>query len=318
MVSNQRDVDFMYVSGKSRFRCNAFFQQRGLSISLRLINESIFTIEQLGLPQICKSLCEQTQGLVLVVGPTGHGKSTSLAAMIDYINETRAVHMITIEDPVEFIFKDKMSTIEQRELNYDTVSFKGALKAAMRQDPDILMVGEMRDLETIRAAITLAETGHLVFATLHTNSAPLAIDRLIDVFPPSQQSQVRLQLSTCLSAIISQRLLPIEGKGRALAYEVMIVTNAIRNMIRDENVHMIPNVIQTSAKDGMISLDKCLSNLVLQGIVSYATACEYAQNRENLKHLVGTENLENSTATNEDVDEILDEDIDEDLILDED
>jgi len=285
-LEENRDVDFVYVHGDIRFRGNAFFQQRGLSVSLRLINDSIFSIEQLGLPSICKDFCKQTQGLVIVVGPTGHGKSTSLASMLNHINETRAVHIVTVEDPVEFIFHDKLSTIEQREVYYDTVSFSSALKAAMREDPDVLMVGEMRDLETIRSVITMAETGHLVFATLHTNSAPMAIDRLIDVFPPEQQGQIRMQLSNSLSAIISQRLIPDPQGGRILAFEVLVANNAIRTMIRDNKGHQIPNAIQTSGQDGMISLDKCLAKLVAHGIIPMSTANQYAQNKENLGSLI--------------------------------
>jgi len=285
-LEENRDVDFIYVHGNIRFRGNAFFQQRGLSLSLRLINDSIYSIDQLGLPKICKTLCQQTQGLIIVVGPTGHGKSTSLAAMIDHINMNRALHVVTVEDPVEFIFHDKMSTIEQREVYYDTVSFSSALKAAMREDPDVLMVGEMRDLETIRSVITMAETGHLVFATLHTNSAPMAIDRLIDVFPPEQQGQIRMQLSNSLSAIISQRLIPDPHGGRILAFEVLVANNAVRTMIRDNKSHQIPNAIQTSAQDGMISLDKCLAKLVANNIIPMSTANQYAQNKENLGSLI--------------------------------
>lgn len=287
-LEKSRDVDFIYIHGDHRFRGNAFFQQRGLSVSLRLINDVIYSIEDLGLPRICEELCMQHQGLIAVVGPTGHGKSTSLAAMVNHVNLNKAVHIITVEDPVEFIFHDAQSTIEQRELNYDTVSFEAALKSAMRQDPDVLMIGEMRDLETIRSAITMAETGHLVFGTLHTNSAPLAVERLIDVFPPEQQSQIRMQLSNCISAVISQRLIPLPKGGRVLAYEVMIANDAVKNLIRDGKVHHIPNVIQTSGQNGMISLDKCLACLVQEGILPVDIARMYAQDKENMQNLIDT------------------------------
>jgi len=284
-LEKDRDLDFVYVHGHIRFRCNAFFQQRGLSLSLRLINESSYSIDDLGLPDICKELCKKKQGLIIFVGPTGCGKSTSLAAMINHINDTRAVHIITAEDPVEYVFEDKMATIEQREVHYDTTGFEAALRAAMREDPDVLMVGEMRDLETIRSAITMAETGHLVFATLHTNSAPLALDRLIDVFPASQQSQIRMQLSSSIEAILSQRLIPLEEGGRVLAYEVMIANNAVRNMIRDKKVHQLPNVIQTSAQDGMVSLDKCLAELAKRNVIPKNIARQNAHNVDDFDHL---------------------------------
>jgi twitching motility protein PilT len=285
-LDSSRDVDFVYIHGKIRFRGNAFFQQRGLSVSLRMISEAYYTIDDLGLPEICKYLCKQNQGLIIFVGPTGCGKSTSLAAMINYINKNRALHIITVEDPVEYVFQDEMSTIEQREVHYDAISFKSALRAAMRQDPDVLMVGEMRDLETIRSAVTMAETGHLVFGTLHTNSAPLALDRLIDVFPADQQAQIRMQLSTSISAIISQRLIPLDSGGRVLAYEVMIANDAVRNLIRDQKIYQLPNVIQTSAQDGMISYDRCLAELVLDKIISIDIGRQYAHNKEEFEHLV--------------------------------
>jgi len=285
-LEKDRSVDFIFIHGDTRFRGNAFFQQRGLSMSLRVINESIYEISELGLPTVCHELCQKNQGLILIVGPTGHGKSTTLASMINEINETRALHIITVEDPVEFIFHDKLSTIEQRELYYDTNSFPNALKAAMRQDPDVLMVGELRDLETIRSAITMAETGHLVLATLHTNSAHLAIDRLIDAFPSGQQGQIRMQLSNSLAAIISQRLIPAPEGGRVLAYEVLVANSAIRAMIRDKKVYHIPNAIQTSANEGMISLDKCLAVLVSENILPLSTAKNYAQDRDNFYGLI--------------------------------
>ncbi len=288
-LERQKDIDFIYSHGNIRFRGNAFFQQRGLSVSLRRINEIIHSFNDLGLPPICKQLCSKHQGLILLVGPTGCGKSTTLATMIQHINDTRATHIITVEDPVEYIFHDNLSTIEQRELHYDTLSFDSALKAAMRQDPDVLMVGEMRDLETIRAAITMAETGHLVFATLHTNSAPLAIERLIDVFPAEQHSQVRTQLSNNVEAIISQRLIPVSNGDRLLAFEVMVGTDAIKNLIRDEKTHHIPNAIQTSAQDGMISMDRCLAMLIAAEQIPLDEALPYADNQENLQHLLSSE-----------------------------
>jgi len=285
-LEEKRDIDFIFVHKKVRFRGNAFFQQRGLSVSLRVINEEIYSIKDLGLPSICRDVCNKTQGLVLVVGPTGHGKSTTLAAMIDYVNKNKAVHIITVEDPVEFIFKDDVATIEQRELHSDASSFSRALKAAMRQDPDVLMVGEMRDLATVHSAISMAETGHLVFTTLHTNSAPLAISRLIDIFPAEQQGQIRMQLSNSLSAIISQRLIPIPAGGRVLAYEVLVATPAVRAMIRDQKIHQIPNAIQTARDEGMISLDKCLAALVSHQVLPLSTAFQYAQDKENLNNLI--------------------------------
>jgi twitching motility protein PilT len=274
------ELDLSYeIKGLSRFRVNVFRQRGAIGSVLRAIPIKIKTIDDLMLPPVTKDICMRPRGLVLVTGPTGSGKSTSLAAMVDHINRNRRCHILTIEDPIEFLHVDRMSEINQREIGMDTHSFAAALKHCMRQNPDVILVGEMRDLETISLAITAAETGHLVFATLHTTDAPQTIDRVIDVFPPEQQEQIRTQLSVTLLAIISQTLLPrIDITGRVAAFEIMIATSAIRSLIREGKTHQIYTDVQTGAQHGMQSLDQCLINLVKQRLVSYEEALSKSSN----------------------------------------
>jgi twitching motility protein PilT len=274
------EMDLSYeIKGLSRFRVNVFRQRGYVGAVLRAIPIKIKTIDDLMLPPVIKDICLRPRGLVLVTGPTGSGKSTSLAAMVDHINRNRRSHILTIEDPIEFLHTDRMSEINQREIGMDTHSFAAALKHCMRQNPDVILVGEMRDLETISLAITAAETGHLVFATLHTTDAPQTIDRVIDVFPPEQQEQIRTQLSVTLLSIISQTLLPrMDVTGRVAAFEVMIATSAIRSLIREGKTHQIYTDIQTGADLGMQSLDQCLINLVKQRLVSYENALSKSSN----------------------------------------
>ncbi len=272
---------------RSRFRVN-FYRERGsIAAAFRLISSSIPTCRDLNLPPLLETLTERPRGLILVTGPTGSGKSTSLAAMINFINMTRACHLITIEDPIEYLHQHKLSLINQRELGGDTRSFNNALRASLREDPDVLLVGEMRDTETIALAITAAETGHLVFATLHTNSAPESIDRMIDVFPPGQQEQIRIQLANNIVAIISQQLLPRAGApGRVPANEIMIATPAIRNLIRENKTHQIPSMIQTSGGLGMTTMDQCLRDLYQKGVVTLDEVMSRANNVEELKKMI--------------------------------
>lgn len=283
----QKEIDFSYdFKEKARFRINIFFQRGNISIALRLIPAKIRTIEELNLPPILHYFTKTNQGFVLVCGPSSHGKSTTLAALIDEINQTRTEHIITIEDPIEYLFEPKRSMIEQREVASDTLSFAKALRSTFRQDPDVIMIGEMRDSETMATAITAAETGHLVFATLHTNSAAQTIHRIVDSFPPEQQNQIRAQLSGSLLGIISQRLIPTI-KGRLVpACEVMIMTPAIANLIRENKIHEIPMVIETSAETGMISLNRSLANLIREGEISLENALNYSLNPAELKMLL--------------------------------
>jgi twitching motility protein PilT len=263
------ETDFSFaLQDLCRFRINAFHQRGEVSIAARLIPTEIPTIEQLGMPAILYDLAKKPQGLILVTGPTGSGKSTTLAAMIDYVNSNDAKHIITLEDPIEYLHDHKKSIVNQREIGVDTQSFANGLRAALRQDPDIILVGEMRDLETISTAITAAETGHLVLATLHTSSAATTIDRIIDVFPPHQQSQVRIQLANVLQGIISQRLfVKKEGRGRVAATEILIQTAAVANLIRSEKVHQIRNVIQTSRSLGMHTLEASIQQQLAEGLI---------------------------------------------------
>jgi twitching motility protein PilT len=266
------------------------YRDRGsVAAAFRLIASKIPTVEELRLPVILKSLCEKPRGLILVTGPTGSGKSTSLAAMINHINTSHAHHIITIEDPIEYLHEHKLCVINQRELGMDTKSFNNALRASLREDPDILLVGEMRDVETISLAVTAAETGHLVFATLHTNSAAESVDRMVDVFPPGQQEQIRVQLSNNLIAIVSQQLLPhASGKGRVPANEVMIASSAIRNLIREAKSHQITSMIQTSAQMGMFTMDQCLRDLYMKGWVKLEDVMARCSNVEELKKMLAT------------------------------
>ena len=285
------ELDFAYgLQKKARFRINIFRDKGSVAASLRLIPTRIPTIQDLGLPPIIEKLTHTKRGLILVTGPTGSGKSTTLAAMIHHINLNRSEHIITIEDPIEYLHSHKMSVINQRELGTDTKSFPNALRASLREDPDIILVGEMRDLDTMQLAISAAETGHLVFATLHTNSAASSVDRIVDGFPPGQQSQVRLQLSNNIQAIIAQQLIPRStGQGRVAVQEIMIATAAIRNLIREAKAHQITSVIQTSAQVGMITTDQALRDAYLKGVITYEAAMSRAHNQEELKKMLATE-----------------------------
>ncbi len=287
ILLKDKEFDFSFAFGDiGRFRVNAFHERGNLAAALRLIPTEILSIEQLGLPAIVSKFADYPRGLVLITGPTGSGKSTSLAAIIDKINNERAAHIVTIEDPIEFTHKSKKSVVVQREVHYDTYSFSAALRSSLRQDPDVVLIGEMRDLETIAAAITIAETGHLVLATLHTNSASQSIDRMIDVFPPHQQPQIRTQLSNMLMAICSQRLIPAIGGGRMAAAEILIATSAVRNIIREGKSHQLEAVIQTGAEYGMQSMDKTLVSLIHQGTISYDEARNVAVDIEELDRLM--------------------------------
>ena len=265
----EKDLDFAYENKEGfRFRVNVQFEKGNVSLSARTIPADIPKIEDIEMPDIVYELCSLDRGLILVTGPTGCGKSTSLAAMINYINETRRVNIITLEDPIEFIFKNQRSIIRQRQLGNDMLSFQDGLVHVLRQDPNVIMVGEMRNLETIAATITLAETGHLVFATLHTYSAAQTIDRIIDIFPPYQQNQIRMQVSITLQAIIAQKLVPRKDGGRVAAREILINTPAIANLVRENKVSQIKTSIQTSAKEGMITMDNAMGNLYKKGLIS--------------------------------------------------
>ncbi len=285
------ELDFSYAlpKGRARFRVNLYRDRGAVAAAFRLISSRIPTVRELNLPPLLDQLTERPRGLILVTGPTGSGKSTSLAAMINHININTAVHIITIEDPIEYLHTHKQSLINQRELGQDTKSFNNALRASLREDPDVLLVGEMRDVETISLAITAAETGHLVFATLHTNNAAESIDRMVDVFPPGQQEQIRVQLSNNLVAIVSQQLLPrATGKGRIPANEIMIATPAIRNLIREGKTHQIPSTIQTSGGLGMFTMDQCLRDHYMKGLITLEEALSRCQNQEELKKMIST------------------------------
>ena len=296
MTDKQRELfkknleyDFSYgLAGVARFRVNAFYQRGSIAAAFRRIPFEIPPLDSLGVPEIAHSIINEERGFVLVTGPTGHGKSTTLAAMIDEINANKSVHILTIEDPIEYLFGHKRSVIAQRELGGDTLSFPNALRSALREDPDVILVGEMRDYETIATALTAAETGHLVFATLHTNSAAQSIDRIVDVFPPHQQEQVKTQLSSVLLAIFSQQLLPrADNSGLVLATEVLIANPAVRNLIREGKSFQIPSIIQTSANLGMQTMETSLKGLVNKGLITYEQGLQYAFNKENFIHLMG-------------------------------
>lgn len=263
-LEQKRDIDFSYgIADLVRFRVNVFYQRSALSLAFRIISKEIPSVESLGLPDITKKLVQQPYGLFLVTGPTGSGKSTSLAALIDYVNQTLNRHIITLEDPIEYLHEHKQSIIEQREVGSDTVSFKKGLRASLRQDPDIILVGELRDMDTISTAITASETGHLVLGTLHTSDAAGSIERMIDVFPGGQREQIRLMLANVLLGIMSQRLFPNKkGDGRVAATEMLINNPAIKNLIRAEKMHQIPNVLQTSADQGMHTMEMSIKKLI--------------------------------------------------------
>ncbi|MBT4130651.1 MAG: PilT/PilU family type 4a pilus ATPase [Candidatus Marinimicrobia bacterium] len=262
----QKDADLAIEIGSYRYRANFYHISTGLAVVMRKIDTEIPSMELLGLPEIVHQISESENGLILVTGPTGSGKSTSLAAMIDKINGERQANIITIEDPIEFIHPNKRSIVSQREVGRDTISFSRALRASLREDPDVILVGEMRDLETIQLALTAAETGHLVFGTLHTNGAPSTINRIIDVFPPTQQDQVRAQLSQALRMVMTQRLhRKREGKGRVASFEIMVVNNAVRNLVREQKIHQLHSVMQTARAEGMMTMDASIQSLVSKG-----------------------------------------------------
>ena len=287
MLAVNKEIDFSFALGDvARFRVNSYFQKGYLSAALRLIPSYVRTIEELSLPAICHNFAKLRQGFILVTGPTGHGKSTTIASVINEINQTRPVHILTIEDPIEYVYPKGKALVSQREMHLDTHSWDVSLRSALREDPDVVLVGEMRDFETISAAITIAETGHLVFATLHTNSAAQSIDRIIDVFPETQQAQVRLQLSSTIAGVISMRLLPAIGGGRVPACEIMLSSSAVQTAVRDGKTHQIDNIIQTSGEAGMVLMDVSLANLVNSGKISLETAFGYSLRPKELERLV--------------------------------
>jgi twitching motility protein PilT len=283
------ELDMSYaLPGKARFRVNVYYQRDSIGAAFRLIPYEIKTVESLGLPSVVSDLARYPRGFVVVTGPTGSGKSTSLAGMVDIVNRERSAHIMTVEDPIEFLHKHQQCIVNQREVGSDTHSFAQALKHVLRQDPDVILVGEMRDLETISTAITAAETGHLVFATLHTQDAPQTIDRIIDVFPPHQQQQVRVQLATTLQGIVTQQLLQTaDGRSRAVACEVLICTPAVRNLIREGKVHQIYSIMQAGGRFGMQTMDQALANLVKEGKISQQLAYERSHDPEELNRLIG-------------------------------
>jgi twitching motility protein PilT len=283
-------IDFAYsIPGRARFRVNAYFQRASIGAALRLIPSDMPKLESLGLPKTLDSFVEKPRGFVLVTGPTGSGKSTTLAAMLDKINATRYEHILTIEDPIEFLHRHQKCIVNQRELGGDAKSFGAGLKAALRQDPDVILVGEMRDLETISTALTAAETGHLVFATLHTQDTAQTVDRIVDVFPPEQQQQVRVQLSVALQGIVTQQLLPLaNGSGRAVACEVLVPTPAVRNLIREGKTHQIYSTLQTGGSFGMQTMDAALAQLVREHKITRELAEARSSTPEELRRLMGT------------------------------
>lgn len=286
-LSVNKEIDFsLAFSEKARFRVNAYTQKGSTAVAFRQIPLAIPKIEELGLPSLLHSFTNLRQGFVLVTGPTGHGKSTTIAAILEEVNRTRAAHIVTIEDPIEFVFKPQKSIISQREMRSDTHSWEIALRSVLREDPDVVLVGEMRDYETIAAALTVAETGHLVFATLHTNSAAQTIDRIVDVFPDEQQKQVRLQLSNVLEAVFSQRLIPAMTKGRVVGYEVMLGTTAIKTAIREGKTHQIETILETSQEAGMSTLEKSLADLVKRGLITLEVAQSWSLRPEELSRLI--------------------------------
>ncbi len=287
ILLKDKEFDYSFAFGElARFRVNAFHERGNLAAAFRLIPNAIKGVGELGLPAVVESFADYPRGLVLVTGPTGSGKSTTLAALVDKINREKAVHIVTIEDPIEFTHKSQRSLVVQREVHYDTYSFSAALRSALREDPDVVLIGEMRDLETISSAITIAETGHLVLATLHTNSAAQSIDRMIDVFPAYQQPQIRAQLANMLMAICSQRLIPAIGGGRLPAAEIMVANSAVRSLIREGKTHQIDTVIQTGAAQGMQTMDRTLAKMVQGGVITYESAREFAVDVNEFERLM--------------------------------
>jgi twitching motility protein PilT len=288
-LEREWEYDFAHaLPGVARFRVNAYFQRDSLGAAFRHIPVQINTFEELALPKILCDLCRKPRGFVLVTGPTGSGKSTTLASMVDFINRSQEVHIITIEDPIEYLHQHRMAVINQREVGTDTRSFSNALKYILRQDPDVILIGEMRDLETVSAALTAAETGHLVFATLHTQDAVQTIDRIIDVFPPYQQQQIRIQLAGTLQGIVSQQLLPVaDSTGRVVACEVLIPTSGIRNMIREGKTHQLLSAMQAGQQYGMVTMDQSLADLHRRGLVTLEYALQRAVDPNILKTLLG-------------------------------
>lgn len=280
LFKEKLEIDFSTkLENGIRFRVNAFHQINGMGVAFRVIPELIKNFDELNLPEILSKLAMKENGLVLLTGPTGSGKSTTLATMLDYINDHKHCHIITIEDPIEFVHQSKNSLINQRELGHDTWSFTNALRSALREDPDVILVGEMRDLETVSLALTAAETGHLVLATLHTSSATKSIDRIIDMFPKEQQAQVRSMLSESLQAVVAQKLLPLkDGTGRVPALEILIANSAVRNLIREEKTYQIPSIIQSGSKEGMQTIDQSLYNHIMNGLLDRAVAEKVADN----------------------------------------
>jgi len=286
ILIKDKEFDYSFSFGDlGRFRVNAFHEKGNIAGAFRLIPNEVMSLTELGMPSIVSSFAEFSRGLVLVAGPTGSGKSTTLAALVDKINREKTAHIITIEDPIEFTHKSIRSVVVQREVHYDTYSFSAALRSALREDPDVVLIGEMRDLETISAAITIAETGHLVFATLHTNSASQSIDRIIDVFPPHQQPQVRSQLANILQAICVQRLVPAIGGGRVVAAEILIANPAVRSVIREGKTHQLDTIIQTGADQGMQTMDRTLVKLIQTGVITYDTGREFAVDMQEFERL---------------------------------
>ena len=283
LLLTNKELDFSFSLGEvARFRVNAFYQKGYLSAALRLIPNKIPNLEELHLPRVIGNLTKLRQGLVLVTGPTGHGKSTTIASLLNIINSEKGEHIITIEDPIEYIYPSKKSLIAQREMHIDTHSWEIALRSVLREDPDVVLIGEMRDYETIEAVLSIAETGHLVFATLHTNSAAQTLDRIVGVFPEKQQEQVRMQLSNVLEAVISQRLIPAESGGRYPATEILLATPAVKNVIREGKTHLVDNIIQTSSSVGMQTLETSLAGLVKSGHIDLEIALSYSLHPQEL------------------------------------
>lgn len=287
-VEQGKDADYTYVNDAGRHRVNVYRETGNLCAAIRIINDHVKSLDELNMPEILKKLCNEPRGMVLLTGPTGSGKSTTLAAMVDYINQNRRCHILTIEDPIEYVYQHKQALIHQREIGMDVENFDEALRSAMREDPDVILVGEMRDYETISSAVTLAETGHLVFSTLHTVGASKTIDRIIDVFPPYKQDQIRTQLSGVINAVVTQQLLPLaDGSGRTAVLEIMVATDAIRNMIRENKGPQIDSAIQTGAALGMIPLNAALASAVAKGKVTKETAVKFAADPAEFKRYLG-------------------------------